>query len=164
MRYSRKLELERILKMRKPARKALIIVAGIVLMHIAGCQEAQTETPGTKKNRLIAAQNIELKKQVAQRDKQMEDLKARQGKQIEGLNEQHAKQLKGEQKKVEDCQRQAQGCEEQLGKKMDETVGEVLTSALEEGAKVREENEALKAQIAELKTKLNQPGEPEKKE
>jgi len=150
--------------MRRPARKALIIVAGIVLMHIAGCQEAQTETPGAKKNRLIAAQNIELKKQVAQHDKQIEYLKARHGKQIEGLNEQHAKQLKGEQKKVEDCQRQAQGCEEQLAKKMDDTVGEILTSALEEGAKVREENETLKAQIAELKTKLNQPGEPEKKE
>jgi len=150
--------------MRKPARKALIIVAGIVLMHIAGCQEAQTEAPGTKKSRLIAAQNIELKKQVAQRDKQMEDLKTRHGKQIESLNEERAKQLKEEQKKVEDCQRQAQGCQEQLGKKMDETVGEILTSTLEEGAKVREENEALKAQIAELKTKLNQPGEPEKKE
>jgi len=164
MRYNRKLELERILKMRKPARKALIIVVGIVLVHIAGCQEAQTETPGTKKNRLIAAQNIELKKQVAQRDKQIEDLKTRHGKQIEGLNEQHAKQLKEEQKKLEDCQRQAQDCQEQLGKKMDETVGEILTSTLEEGAKIREENEALKAQIAELKAKLNQPGEPEKKE
>jgi len=164
MRYSRKLELERILKMRKPARKALIIVAGIVLMYIAGCQEAQTETPGTKQSRLIAAQNIDLKKQVVQRDKQIEDLKARQAKQIEALNGQHAKQIKQEQKKLEECQKQAQGCEEQLGKKMDETVGEILTAALEEGAKIREENEALKAQIAELKTKLNQPGEPEKKE
>jgi len=41
MRSNRKLELERILKMRRPARKALIIVVGVVLMHIAGCQEAK---------------------------------------------------------------------------------------------------------------------------
>lgn len=150
--------------MRKPARKALILAVSIGLMSIAGCQEAQTETPGAKTSRLIAAQNIELKKQMAQRDKQIEDLKARQAKQIEALNGQHAKQLKGEQKKLEDCQNQAKNCQEQLGKKMDETVGEILTSALEEGAKIREENEALKAQIAELKTKLNQSGEPEKKE
>ncbi len=143
--------------MKRPLHKALILVFAISIICAAGCQEA--EKPSEKKSRVIAARNMELEKQVADRDKQIDDLKA-----------QYTVRLGLEQKKLADCRKQTADCKEQLKQGMEEKVNEVLTASIEESAKVHAENATLKAEIAELKAKLNQPAEseepkePEKKE
>jgi len=135
--------------MRTHVRKGIILVFVVAIAIAAGCQESQT--PSEKKSRVIAAQNMELQKQLAQRDKQIDDLKA-----------QYAARIGLEQKKLAECQKQTADCKKQLEQGMEEKVNEVLVASIEETAKIREENTALKAEIAELRAKLNQPGEPEK--
>jgi uncharacterized protein HemX len=135
--------------MRTHAQKGIILVFVVAIAIAAGCQESQT--PSEKKSRIIAAQNMELQKHLAERDKQIDDLKA-----------QYAARIGLEQKKLADCQKQTADCKQQLEKGMEEKVNDVLVASIEESAKIREENTALKAEIAELKVKLNQPGEPEK--
>ena len=137
--------------MNRPLHNAFILVFAIALISAAGCQKAQA--PSEKKSRLIAAENIELKKQLAQRDKQ-----------IEGLKTKHAAQIKQEQGKLTQCQKQTADCRQQLKEDMDEKVNEVLVAMMDESAKIRMENLALKAEIDELKAKLNRPDESEKKE
>lgn len=134
-----------------------IILASIVAMAIAaGCQESQT--PSEKKSRVIAAENMKLQKQLADRDKQIEDLKTQYAVRI-GLEQ---KKLAECEKQTADCRKETADCREQLQQGVEEKVNEVLTASIEESAKIREENAALTAEIAELKAKLNQPGEPEK--
>ncbi|HLB74693.1 MAG TPA: hypothetical protein VJJ98_11790 [Sedimentisphaerales bacterium] len=135
--------------MRTHAKKGIILVSLVAIVIAAGCQESQT--PSEKKSRVIAAQNMELQKQLAERDKQIDDLKA-----------QYAARTGLEQKKLADCQKQTADCKEQLKQGMEEKVNDILVASIEESAKIREENTALKAEIAELRAKLNQPGESEK--
>lgn len=135
--------------MRRPLHKALMLVFAISIICAAGCQEA--EKPSEKKSRVIAARNMELEKQVAERDKQIDDLKT-----------QHTAKLGAEQKKLADCQKQTADCKQRLQKGMEEKVNEVLVASIEENAKIRAENTKLKAEIAELKAKLNPPAETEK--
>jgi len=135
--------------MRRHVRKGIILVFVVAIAIAAGCQESQT--PSEKKSRVIAAQNMELQKQLAERDKQIDDLKA-----------QYAARIGLEQKKLAECEKQTAGCKQQLEQGMEEKVNDILVASIEESAKVREENTALKAEIVELKAKLNLPGEPEK--
>jgi len=135
--------------MKRTLHKALILVFAISIICAAGCQEA--EKPSEKKSRVIAARNMELEKQVVERDKQIDDLKT-----------QHTAKLGLEQKKLADCRKQTADCKQQLKQGMEEKVNEVLTAAIEETAKLHAENTKLKAEIAELKAKLNSPAETEK--
>ena len=135
--------------MKRPLHKALILVFAVSIICAVGCQEA--EKPSEKKTRVIAARNMELEKQVAERDKQIDELKA-----------QHTAKLGLEQKKLADCRKQTADCKQRLKEGMEEKINEVLTASIEESAKVRAENATLKAEIAELKAKLNQPAESEK--
>lgn len=134
--------------MKTTLQKTITVILAIAVISAAGCQKSQT--PGEKQSRVIAARNMDLEKQVAQRDKQIGDLKAR-----------HAARVGLEQKKLAASQKQTADCKEQLGEAMDEKVNEILLVSMEQSAKIRDENVELKAEIAELKAKLNQP---EKKE
>lgn len=133
--------------MRTHAQKGIILVFVVALAIAGGCQESQT--PSEKKSRVIAAQNLDLQKQLAQRDKQIDDLKA-----------QYTARIGLEQKKLDDCQKQTADCREQLRQGMEEQVNKVLVASIEQNAMILQENTALKAQIAELKAKLS--GESEK--
>jgi regulator of replication initiation timing len=135
--------------MRTQIQKWIILVFVVAIAVAGGCQESQT--PSEKKSRVIAAQNMELQKQLAERNKQIDDLKA-----------QYAARIGLEQKKLAECQKQTADCKQQLEKGMEEKVNDVLVASIEQNAKTREENATLKAEIAELRAKLNQPGEPEK--
>ena len=126
--------------MKRPVQKAFVLAVGIALMFAAGCGEAQT--PSEKKSRLIAAKNIELKKQLAQRAKE-----------IEGLKSQHAGEIKRQEKKLADSQKQTENCKKQLRQDIQEKVNDVLVVAMEEITELRAENETLKAQIEQLKAK-----------
>ncbi|MBN2137130.1 MAG: hypothetical protein JW720_04940 [Sedimentisphaerales bacterium] len=129
----------------------LVAAFAVALVSAAGCQESQT--PGDKKARLIAAENMELKKQIAQKDKE-----------IEGLKTQYTVRLKLEQSKLAECRQKTADCQQELKEGMEKTVNDVLVAALEESAKIREENATLKEEIAKLKGEAAGPEEAGKTE
>ena len=118
--------------MKRLTRKAFVLTVGIVvLMLIAGCEEQnkpQSQSP-TRKDRLVAAENIQLKKDLEQRDEEIERQKTLLDKYME-----ENRALR------EDAQENTQTL-----------LGEIMKSFAEESEKLREENEKLKAQIKELK-------------
>ncbi|UCG59309.1 MAG: hypothetical protein JSU70_07320 [Phycisphaerales bacterium] len=124
--------------MSKPIRRVFVLLVSIVAVIIAGCQEE--ELPSTKKTRLIVAENIRLKKDLASREKE-----------IERLNTLHARQIKRQQEELAKCVQQKEALEARLQQNIKKQVSGVLTSVLDENAKMREEITALKAQIEKLR-------------
>lgn len=96
---------------------SVVVVCAIIFISVAGCEEQQ-KTSNTKKDRVFAAQNIELKGQ------------------LERCNDQVAKLL--EEKKT---------LRESHQKAIKELMEEVLLKVLEENKALRDENDALKSQI-----------------
>ena len=121
----------------RPIQKALILVFVTALICSAGCQEAQT--PSEKQSRIVAARNIELEKQLAIRDKEIDNLKA-----------QCAARVGLEQKKLANCNEESAACEEELKQNWQKMLNEMLIPTLNEAAKVRQENEKLQARIKQL--------------
>ena len=71
--------------MKRPALKAFVLVIVFAVVLTGGCG-GQNERPDVKKSRAIAAENIELKKQLAQSSKEIEKLKVQHGKEIDEQN------------------------------------------------------------------------------
>jgi len=67
--------------MKRPAVKAFVLVVGVAVMLTAGC--GPQEPPDLKKSRAIAAENIELRKELAQSSKEIEKLKDQHGKELD---------------------------------------------------------------------------------
>lgn len=124
--------------MKRQARKAFILVIGIAVMWIGGCG-GQNEPPDVKKSRTIAAENIELKKQLAQSGKEIEKLK---GQHMQEINEQ--KQLLAE------CLKEKEIWKQKSQQNIRSQVKGVLDNVLEENKKLRDENAMLKTRIEEL--------------
>ena len=124
--------------MKRPASKAFILIVGIALMLTAGCG-GQNEPPSVKKSRVIAAENIELRKELAQSSKEIEKLKAQHGREID------------EQKKLlQTCLQEKETLKKKSRQNIRSQVKGVLDTVLEENKKLRDENSKLKAQIEEL--------------
>ena len=124
--------------MKLPIQKVFLLVIGVAIMSSAGCQEQ--ELPSEKKSRLIAAENIELKKQLEQRDGQIEQLK-----------KQHEKQIQQQEDRLAKCLKRKETVEKQLREGVKEQVDDVLSAVVEENAKLREEIKNLKAEIEKLR-------------
>lgn len=137
--------------MRRQTYQVFVFVFMAGLICSSGCQEAQT--PSEKQSRLIAAQNIELEKQLAARDKEIGNLKA-----------QYSARLGLEQKKLADCKKDTANCREELKRDRSEDMDQMLIPTLNQLAELRDENVQLKAKIKELEKKLNIPEEPAKEE
>ena len=123
--------------MKEPARKALVMAIGVAVMLIAGCGEK--EPPSVKKSRTIAAENIELRRQLDSR-----------GKEIEKLREQHGKEIKKREKLLAECQREIETWKKKSKQNIRRQAKSVGDRLMEEIEKLRGENEKLKAQIEEL--------------
>ncbi len=102
------------------------ICISFFLIFTCGCEEELN--PSEKKNRLIAAENIELQKQLTKKDIEIERLKSA----------------------LEKFNAEAEEQKEQMNKEM-ESVGEYIMSVLTENIQLQEENEKLKKQIEELR-------------
>lgn len=137
--------------MRTQIRIVLIFVFLTALIVTAGCQEAQT--PNEKQSRLIAARNIELEKQIAAKDKEIENLKA-----------QYAVRLGLEQKKLADCKKASAAFQEELKQDRAKEMDDMLVPTLNRLAELRDENEKLQARIKELEGKASPSTEPAKQE
>jgi hypothetical protein len=123
---------------------ALVLLCSCVLMLTIGC--GQPESPGVKKCRVIAAENIELKKELAKSNKE-----------IEMLKEQYRKKIDEQREQLQKCLQEKEQLKEKSRQNVRDQVKSVLDNVLEENKKLREstgrltaENTRLKAQIEEL--------------
>ena len=126
--------------MKSPDLKAFVLVVGIAVMLIGGCS-GQNEPPSVKKSRTIAAENIELRKELAQSSKEIEKLK-----------EQHGKEIDEQQKLLQTCRLEKEALKEKSRQNIRNQVKGVLDTVLEENRKLRDENARLQAQIEELRS------------
>ena len=116
----------------------LLWICAIVLS--AGCGPQQP--PNVKKARAIAAENIELRKELERRNSQIETLK-----------EQYGEELETQKKRLKTCLQEKEELKEKSRQNIRDQVKGVLDTVLEENRKLREENTRLKAQIEELQKK-----------
>jgi len=130
--------------MKRRAWKTFVLAAGtVVIMLIAGCEKENA--PDTKRSRLIATENIRLKKELEQRDKE-----------IKRQKELHNKKIKQQQKLLEKCLKEKNAWKKSAQGNIQEQVDKVLAGVMENYAKLREENKNLKVQIEKLKTELEE--------
>ena len=116
----------------------LLWICAIVLS--AGCGPQQP--PNVKKARAIAAENIELRKELERRNNQIETLK-----------EQYGEELEAQKKRLKTCLQEKEELKEKSRQNIRDQVKGVLDPVLEDNRKLREENTRLKAQIEELQKK-----------
>ena len=126
--------------------KMVVMAVGIVaLMLIAGCEEEQNSA-GAKKSRLIANENMQLKKEL----------------------EQHNKEIERQKELFAKCQQEKKALEEQSTKDIGQMMDSIVKDVSEENTKLRGDIKNLKAQVsslesqmAELKNKLAEIKKPE---
>ena len=123
--------------MKRPVRKAFVLIVSIAVMMTAGC--GPQEPPSVKKSRTIAAENIELRKQLAQSSKEIEKLK-----------EQHGKEIDEQKKLLAECLQEKEAWKNKSRQNIRSQVKGVLDTVLEDNKKLSDENTRLKAQIEEL--------------
>jgi len=104
---------------------------------IVGCGEQAP--PGVKKSRLIAAENMRLTKELERRDKE-----------IESIKELHNKEIKKQEKLLAKCLEEKESWKQKARQNVRNQVKGVVDAVMEQNAKLREENEKLKAQIEKL--------------
>ena len=109
--------------MKRRGQKVVILAVGVVIMLTAGCEK---ENP-------LANENMQLKEQLGQRNKEVEKQK----------------------ELVAKCLQEKKDWEEQMQKDMKD-LGEGALRNFEESVKLREENDKLKAQIEQLETHIQQ--------
>ena len=124
--------------MKRQALKAFVLIIVFAVTLTGGCG-GQNEPPDVKKSRTIAAENIELRKELDRRSREIKKLK---GQHIRESNEQ--KQL------LEECLKEKEIWKQKSQQNIRSQVKGVLDTVLEENKKLRDENARLKAQIEEL--------------
>jgi len=109
----------------------LIAVAG------TGCYQQQSQ--GTKRTKLIAAENMRLKKELAELEKE-----------IKRLKQLHQEQLIEKQSRLNQCQKEKQAWQQKSQKNIQNQVTGVLDVIMGDIKKLRQENERLKAMFEQL--------------
>ncbi len=128
--------------MKSIALKAFVLAVGIVaIIIINGCEEQQTS--GGKMARIIAAENIQLKKQLQQYKSEIEKLK-----------KQYDIELKTQEELLAKCRQEKKSLEEQLAGKYEDQINDFFKNVAEESGRLDEENKQLKAQVEELEAEL----------
>ena len=122
--------------MKKPAWKSLVISIGLGVLLIAGC--GQKEAPSVKQSRAIAAENMELHKQLD-----------RSHARIENLKEQYDQELEKQQKLLEKCQQERDQWKAKSQRNVREQATKIVDPLMQEITRLREENKKLNAQIEE---------------
>jgi len=123
-------------EMKKPTWKSLVVSIGLGVVLIAGCGEK--EAPSVKQSRAIAAENMELQKQLDRSHAQIEDLK-----------DQYDEESKKQQKLLEKCQQERDQWKAKSRQSVRDQVKSVLDSVMADNTRLRKENARLKAQIEE---------------
>jgi membrane-associated HD superfamily phosphohydrolase len=116
---------------------ALVLLCSFVLILTGGC--GPQEPPSVKKCRVIAAENAELKKQLAKSNKE-----------IEMLKEQYSQKIDEQRERLQKCLQEKEELKEKSRQNIRNQVKGVLDTVLDENTKLREENTKLKAQVEKL--------------
>ena len=129
--------------MKRTVQNAVILAIGaiFVISLFAGCQEQQATD--AKKGRLVAAENIGLKKELDRRDREIERLK--------GL---HSKEIKRQEELAAKCLEEKGLLQKRVDENIKAQVSEVLTAVMEENSKLHDEIEGLKTQVQKLQAEL----------
>ncbi len=114
--------------------KNIIFAFCFTVFIMSGCNEPQTYSE--KQSRLIAAENIELKKQI-------EELNL----EIAKLAEQHQKEIKAQQELLADAQKEIETLKEQSKQDIHNQVQDVLDAVIQQNTELRNEIEKLKEQL-----------------
>ena len=132
--------------MERPVPKTLVLAVGIIVgfMLIAGCKKEEENLsdtkpdaePNTKRSRLIAIENVQLKEQ------------------IEKLKNLHTGEMEEQKKLLDNCLREKGTLEEMSKQGIDNYMQNILGPLSDENVKLQEEIKTLKAQIEKLKTEL----------
>ncbi len=141
--------------MKRNILKALVLAAGAVaIMLNVGCEEQQQQQPSAKMAKVVAAENIQLKKDLQQRDSDIEKLK-----------EQHANELREQQKLIAKCQEEKRDLQEQLAGEFQGQLDNLVGSIAEENKNLKAQIETLKAELEKLKAQTEGlEAEPEEQE
>jgi multidrug efflux pump subunit AcrB len=124
--------------MKKPATKILVLaVCVVVVLLIAGCGEQ--ELPSMKKSRLIAVENMQLKRELEQCNRE-----------IEKLIELHNRESRKQEKILAECVQEKESWKRKAQQNVRNQVKGVFDAVMEQNAKLLEENKKLKAQIEKL--------------
>jgi TolA-binding protein len=127
--------------MKSTERKTLILVliAGCLFACGSGCR--QEAAPEARQARLIAAESIQLREQLAERDAEMEKLKSR-----------HAHEIERKQQQLAACQKRVESLEKDLQSGIAQRVNSVMATVMAENARLRNELGTLRAEIERLKS------------
>jgi len=116
--------------MKKAVQKISVLAVGVVIMLIAGCGEQSPSN--TRRSRLIAYENRQLKEQLEQLGREIEEQKILLAK----------------------CLQEKEASEEQLQKSGKAQMENLLRSVTKENSKLHQTVERLKAQVEQLKEEL----------
>ncbi len=121
-------------------------VLAVAIASLAGCQQqkkAEDEppvTPSEKQARLLAAQNVDLQKKLAEM----------QGR-IDALRREHADELARRDSDLAQCKARNELLQKEIEQGIAERVKSVTAKVVDENARLRQEVERLQAEIARLK-------------
>ena len=120
-------------------KKAIVaVIAGVVVaVIVSGCQQHKTRVPNEKQARLLAAQSADLQKELAVCQAE-----------IEALRERHAQELQERDTELARCKARIEALQKDLETGIGERVAGVTTKLMYENARLRQEVEQLKTQIA----------------
>ena len=124
--------------MERPILKAFVLVFSVAVMLIGGCA-GQNEPPGVKKSRAIAAENIELRKELERLNMEIEKLKG-----------QHKEEIDEQKQLLAECLKEKENLKQRSRQNIRNQVKDVLDTVLAENRKLSDENARLKEQIEEL--------------
>jgi len=109
-----------------------------ILLLIVGC--AEQKSPDFKQTRAIAAENIELQKELDRQDARFANLKR-----------QYDRELEKQRDLLEKCEEERDEWKTKARNNVREQVEGVLDSVMADNARLREENAKLKEQLEELR-------------
>jgi cell shape-determining protein MreC len=119
--------------------KGIIITAFAVLIAMvdAGCYHQQSQ--GTKRTKLIATENMRLKKELTELEKE-----------IKRLKQLHQEQLIEKQNHLNQCQKEKQAWQQKAQENIQDQVTGVLDVIMNDIRKLRQENEKLMAMLERI--------------
>ena len=134
--------------MERTVRKEFVLAVGscLIAMLIAGCEEQNLST--ARRDKLIAYENKQLKEQLAQREKKIEE-------QLEQLAQQE-KKVEEQSRLLEECQQKKEALETRFKKEVDDRVSRMQDLFGQLGERLRQKNDQLKAQVDELRAQVSE--------
>jgi len=114
------------------------VIAGFVFaVFVSGCPQQKSQVPNEKQARLLVAQSADLQKELAACQAE-----------IKALREKHARELQERDAELAQCKARIEALQKDLETGIAERVAGVTTKLMHENARLRQEVEQLKTQIA----------------